>query len=70
MGQGEGFAGVTPLPSPTYTGRTSFGINQGDQRKETADALEKKARDSQGRFLRQTEEERALQDTADKMRER
>ena len=61
----EGFRGVKP-----YTGRTSFGINQGDQRQETADALEKKSKERSDRFLRPTKEDQALKDTATKMRDR
>ena len=56
-------------PTP-YTGRTSFGVNQGDQRKEAADALDKKAKERENKFLRPTKKDQALKDTATKMRDR
>jgi hypothetical protein len=52
------------------TQRTSFGLNQGDQRKEAADALEKASRASKDKFLQQTPKEKELKNTADRMRGR
>jgi hypothetical protein len=51
-----------------YRGRTSFGLNQGDQRKEAADALKKKAEERSRHFLQPSAEDQALKDTARKMR--
>lgn len=65
--------GAAHLPEPTpgvpgYTGRTSFGLNQGDQRGEAARGLEEKASERSRKFLRPTAEDQALKDTAKRLR--